>query len=376
MTAHAPPTIAPAQTSDASDARIAPASAIHHAAMQAADAGDSEGSGGAGGSGPVMPAVQLAGLSHRYAKADRDAVDHLDLTIRPGEIFALLGPNGGGKTTTFRILATLLHPSASAQDPSVNGGAVRLFGSDVLRDPAAARRHLGVVFQSPSLDIKLTAGENLLCQSQLYGLSRREAALRIDALLAQFALTDRRHDRVEAFSGGMRRKLEIAKALLHRPRLLLMDEPSTGLDPAARRELWTHLRGLRDTLGITIVFTTHLMDEAEHADRVAVLAQGRILTDDTPANLKASLGGQVVTIEPRDAADLEPLREAVAAQLGPWEDGWQPVVADHAVRFQHNDGAAVLPRVAELWPGRLQRLSVGQPTLEDAYLRLTSQVGG
>lgn len=310
--------------------------------------------------------MQLTGLTHRYAKAQRDAVDDLSLTIQPGEAFALLGPNGGGKTTTFRILATLLRPSTTTP------AAVRLFGHDVLANPAAARRTLGVVFQSPSLDIKLTARENLTCQARLYGLTRRESTPRIDEALARFDLTTRMHDAVETFSGGMKRKLEIAKALLHRPRLLLMDEPATGLDPAARRELWDHLGDLRKRHDLTIAWTTHLMDEAERADRLAVLASGQILTIASPAELKASLGSHVVTVEPMHVEELGALRDRIDAELGPWPAGQDPVVIQDAVRFEHGDGPAIVTRIAELLPGELRRISVGQPTLEDAYLRLTA----
>ncbi|MEM9915650.1 MAG: ABC transporter ATP-binding protein [Planctomycetota bacterium] len=313
---------------------------------------------------PTVPAVQIQGLSHRYPKADRDALDGLSLTIQPGEAFALLGPNGGGKTTTFRILATLLQPSGAGP------AAVQLVGHDVLRQPAAARRTLGVVFQSPSLDIKLTARENLTCQARLYGLTRRESIPRIDEALARFDLTGRMHDAVETFSGGMKRKLEIAKALLHRPRLLLMDEPATGLDPAARRELWEHLGELRQRHDLTIAWTTHLMDEAEHADRLAVLASGKILTVSSPAELKASLGGHVVTAQPLHPEELDALRDRIDAELGPWPAGKAPAVIQDAVRFEHPDGPAIVTRVSQLLPGELRRISVGQPTLEDAYLRL------
>lgn len=312
----------------------------------------------------ATPAVRIAGLTHRYPGAERDALTDLELTVAPGEAFALLGPNGGGKTTTFRILATLLQPSGSAKTE------VSVFGRDVVREPAAARRELGVVFQSPSLDVKLTARENLACQARLYGLPRRDAKPRVDEALARFNLADRAHDRVEAFSGGMRRRLEIAKALLHRPRLLLMDEPATGLDPAARRELWEHLNELRKQHGITIAWTTHLMDEAEHADRLAVLAEGRVLAVQPPEALKASLGGHVVSVEPTDPGELEALRDRIAAELGPWDAGREPVQVDGDIRFDHADGPAVVARVAGFLPGRLRRVSVGQPTLEDAYLRL------
>lgn len=318
----------------------------------------------------AAPAVRIAGLTHRYPGGDRDALHDLNLTIQPGEAFALLGPNGGGKTTTFRVLATMLQPSSAA------AADVAIFGRSVLDDPATARRELGVVFQSPSLDIKLTARENLACHARLYGLSRREAAPRIDEALARFDLVGRMHDRVEAFSGGMRRKLEIAKALLHQPRLLLMDEPATGLDPAARRELWQHLGELRKQTELTVAWTTHLMDEAEHADRLAVLREGRLLTVQSPDELKAGLGGHVVIVEPNDPADAGWMCEQIGSALGPWEAGRGPVVADDAVRFEHADGPAVVAQTAGLFPERLRRVSVGQPTLEDAYLRLTAENTG
>lgn len=317
----------------------------------------------------TVPAVQIVGLTHRYPKAHRDALRDVSLTIHPGEAFALLGPNGGGKTTTFRILATLLRASSTASDTP---GRVRIFGHDVAAHPAAARRAIGVVFQSPSLDGKLTARENLACQARLYGLPRREANPRIGDALARFDLTARAADAVETFSGGMKRKLEIGKALLHRPRLLLMDEPATGLDPAARRELWDHLNDLRKNSDLTIAWTTHLMDEAEHADRLAILAEGRILAVEKPGRLKSAMGAHAVGVEPMDVAELDALRDVIEVELGPWAAGREPVVAQDQVRFEHADGPAVVARVADLLPGQLRRVSVGQPTLEDAYLRIVS----
>lgn len=317
-------------------------------------------------SASIVPAVKIAGLSHRYPGADRDALNDLHLTINPGEAFALLGPNGGGKTTTFRILATLLRASGFAP------GVVRIFGHDIATDPAAARRALGVVFQAPSLDIKLTARENLACQARLYGLTRRESSPRIDDVLARFNLADRAADRVETFSGGMKRKLEIAKALLHRPRLLLMDEPATGLDPAARRDLWDLLDGLRQTSDLTIAWTTHLMDEAERADRLAILAAGRILAVDEPGRLKADQGNYIVTLESEKPDERFMLRDLIEEKLGPWAAGQQPAIIQDQIRFEHADGPAIVARVAALLPGQLRRISVGQPTLEDAYLRLTA----
>ena len=304
------------------------------------------------------PAVEIAGLTHRYPDADRPALDGLDLTVAAGQTFALLGPNGSGKSTAFRILATLLAPGGS--------GRVEVFGHCVRRHPGAVRRELGAVFQNPSLDVKLSARENLACHARLYGLSRRDARPRVDEALERFGLAQRQNQRVETFSGGMCRKLEIAKALLHQPRLLLMDEPATGLDPAARRELWDHLRQLNRSSGVTVVWTTHLMDEAEGADQLAVMSRGRLLATSSPADLKASLAGHVVVIEPLDDRDLPTIAQEIRSQMGK-----TPAVSDSAVRFEHNDGPAVVARVAEMFPQRLRRISVGQPTLEDAYLRLT-----
>lgn len=313
-----------------------------------------------------VPALAIDGLTHRYKGATRLALNGVSFEVQPGEAFAVLGPNGGGKSTTFRILATLMQPAA---DGSV--GHASVFGHDVMTHPADARRAMGVVFQSPSVDIKLTALENLLCHARLFGLSKAQATPRIDPLLERFGLSDRRNDLVEAFSGGMRRKLEIAKALIHQPRLLLMDEPATGLDPAARRDLWDLLSELRRQQDLTIVWTTHLMDEAEHADRLAILADGRVVTVQTPGQLTASIGGHVVTVEPSDPAELPTLRAAIAQALGPWGDGGEPIVDDTAVRFEHADGPATIAQITTLWPGSLRRVSVGRPTLEDAYLRLT-----
>ena len=317
------------------------------------------------GASASEPAVRVTDLTHRYPKADRDALRQLSLEVRRGEAFALLGPNGGGKTTTFRILATLLQPS----DPA---GRVEVFGHDAATDPAAARRMIGVVFQSPSLDQKLTAHENLAVQARMYGLSRRESRPRIDAALGMFGLGSRPDDAVESFSGGMRRKLEIAKALLHHPPLLLMDEPATGLDPAARRELWDHLLQLKRERGLTIAWTTHLMDEAERADRLAILVGGRIIAHDAPARLKASQGRHVVCVQPHDPARLAEVRDRLERELGPWSDGQAPVIVDDEVRFDHASGPEVVAQVTERFEGQLRRVAVGEPTLEDAYLRLTA----
>ncbi|MEE9404677.1 MAG: ABC transporter ATP-binding protein [Algisphaera sp.] len=307
------------------------------------------------------PAVEITGLRHRYPKAPREALAGIDLTVPTGEALALLGPNGGGKSTTFKIIATLLKPTA---------GHVRVLGQDIRTAPAAARAALGVVFQNPSVDPHLTAAENMTCQARLYGLSRTEAASRTTELLKRFDLVDRHDHRVETFSGGLRRRLEIAKALLHNPTLLLMDEPATGLDPAARRALWTQVAQLRQERNLTVLWTTHLLDEAQHADRVAILTDGKLLTVATPAQVQDRCGGQMVSVEPTDPADLPRLLEILTDKLGPWPNT-PPRSDDTSIRFEHPQGPAIVARISQqLAHENLRRISVGRPTLEDAYLRL------
>jgi ABC-2 type transport system ATP-binding protein len=185
-------------------------------------------------------------------------------------------------------------------------------------------------------------------------------------------LADRRHERVERYSGGMRRRVEIAKALLHDPRLMLLDEPSTGLDPGARRDVWQQLERLRRERGVTVALTTHLMEGADRCDRLAILARGKLVAVDTPANLKARIGGDVVTLEP-ERGDAEPLAAEIARRFGPWTPSAEPKVIDGRVRFEHADGPAFVPTLAAAFPGRVKSLTVGQPTLEDVFLHLTGQ---
>ncbi len=335
-------------------------------------------------------ALSVVSLSHAYpapkrARQDakgpaprRLALDGICFTVHPGEIFGILGPNGSGKTTLFRVLSTMLAPNAGPDQP---GGTASITGHDVLTEPAAARAQLGVVFQSPSLDGKLTAYENLRHHGRLYGLGGKDLKQRIDQWLAFFGLTDRRNEFVERFSGGMRRKLEVAKALLHEPKLLLMDEPATGLDPAARRELWQKLLQLRADKHMTIVLTTHLMDEAEHCDRLAIMAGGKLITVDTPDHLKSRIGGDVITLEPEPPESLPPevssdnpadqLAKDITEKFGPWNDGAAPAVVDGRVRFEKPDGARLAAEAASTFPGRIRSLTVGRPTIEDAFMHLT-----
>ena len=218
-----------------------------------------------------VPAVKVQDLVYRYG--ERDALKGISFFVEPGEVFGLLGPNGGGKTTLFRILSTLLLPA---------DGQAQVFGIDVAKDPLGVRRQIGVVFQNQSLDRRLTAAENLVHQGHLYGLRGSILRDRIDRVVDRVGLTDRRNSVVETLSGGMRRRLELAKGLLHRPRLLLLDEPSTGVDPGARRDFWDYLQLLRREEGVTILLTTHLLDEADKCDRLAILDEGSLVAEGTP----------------------------------------------------------------------------------------------
>src|SRR5688572_27976303 len=241
-----------------------------------------------------MPAaITIDRVTHAYGQ--RRAVDNLSLEIADGEVFAFLGPNGSGKTTLFRLLSTLI---------PLQEGAVAIFGHDVRRETLAVRRQMGVVFQAPSLDKKLTVAENLTHQGRLYGLSSAELLSRKSELLTAVGLADRAGDRVETLSGGMRRRVELAKCMLHRPRLLLLDEPSTGLDPAARSDLWQYLRQVRERDATTIVLTTHLLDEADRADRIAIMHEGRLAALGPPERLRGEVGGDAITIQTERPAEL------------------------------------------------------------------------
>jgi ABC-2 type transport system ATP-binding protein len=294
-------------------------------------------------------AVRLDGLTLRYG--ERTALDAVRFDVNPGELFALLGPNGSGKSTLLRILSTLLRPSA---------GRALVDGVDVREAPAEARRRLGVVFQAPGLDAKLTVAENLRFQGYLYGLSGRALAERIAALLERFALGDRRRDLAGKLSGGLRRRVELAKALLHRPRVLLLDEPSTGLDLPSRQAFWQTLDELRAEDALTVVVATHLMDEAERCGRVALLDQGRLVALDTPGALKRDLGDTVLTLEAPDPA-------ALLAHLGE-RMGLQGVVQDGAVRVRGTADPALAPRLMAEFTAEITALRLGRPTLADVFL--------
>ncbi len=300
----------------------------------------------------VSAAVAIRGVSHRYG--DRLALDDLSLNIAPQEIFGFLGPNGGGKTTLFRLLSTLVRPQS---------GEISVLGRDLVADQVAVREQIGVVFQAPSLDKKLTVAENLRHHGRLYGLRGRDLETRASEMLERLGLSDRRDTLAEELSGGLRRRVELAKGLLHRPRLLLLDEPSTGLDPAARSDLWQYLELVRGRDGVTVVLTTHLLEEAERADRLAILDRGRLVALDTPANLRASVGGDSITIEaesPPEIVDDLQRRFGLTAR-----------VVGHTVRLEIPEGRRRVSELAESFGTRIRSITCGQPTLEDVFIART-----
>ena len=299
-----------------------------------------------------LNAVHVEGLAYSYNGTE--ALRGVGFAVGSGEIFGLLGPNGGGKTTVFRILSTLLLPAA---------GRASVFGVDVAGDPLAVRRRIGVVFQNQSLDRRLTAKENLVHQGHLYGLQGKPLEHRIDEVLTRLGLADRGNSVVEILSGGLRRRVELAKGLLHQPDLLLLDEPSTGIDPGARLDFWEYLQLLRRQEGVTVLLTTHLLDEADKCDRLAILDRGAIVADGTPAELKSRIGGDVVALTSGDA-------HALAAKL-PGAIGVTPQVIDGTVRFEHGDGPRLVARLMEELPGQIDSVTVSKPSLEDVFIHLT-----
>ena len=299
------------------------------------------------------PVISLQNLVHKYE--NRTALNGLAFEVHPAELFGLLGPNGSGKTTLFRILSTLMIPTA---------GRALVMGSDVAQDPATVRRQIGVVFQAQSVDPKLTAYENLWHQGHLYGLRGAALKQRVHEILTRVGLADRAQERVETFSGGMQRRIELAKGLLHHPGVLLLDEPTTGLDPGARRDLWQYLRILRDQEHVSVLVTTHLMEEAERCDRLAILNEGNLVALGTPAELKAEIGGDVILLDAaHDAASLaEHIRERFHVATA---------VLGNQVRIEREAGHRFVPDVVEAFPGEIQAISVSKPALEDVFIHRT-----
>ncbi|MGW1250965.1 ATP-binding cassette domain-containing protein [Streptomyces sp. NPDC002535] len=310
------------------------------------------------------PAISMRGLVKSYPGPQgttTHAVRGLDLDVAQGETFAFLGPNGAGKSTTIAVLCALAHPTS---------GHATVAGADVVERPHEVRRRVGMLFQHSALDADLTAEQNLHIHARLYGLARRQARSRATEVLETADLTDRRRSPVRTLSGGMRRRLEIARALLHSPRVLFLDEPTTGLDPHARAQVWEHLRALRDRHGSTLFVTTHYLEEAENCDRLAIVDQGRVVAQGTPLALKAAIGDDLVVLRTGDDTEA---RRVVRGIVPPD----RTVAADgDGVSLRLPDGSTWIPRLC----AALQRhgiavhaASAAPPTLDDVFFHHTGR---
>ncbi|MCU1287371.1 MAG: daunorubicin resistance transporter ATPase subunit [Acidobacteriales bacterium] len=297
-------------------------------------------------------AIRVSGITHRYG--DRVALNNVSFDVPTAEIFGLLGPNGSGKTSLFRILSTLMLPTS---------GTATILDADVVNASNAVRRNIGVVFQAQSVDIKLSASENLHHQGHLYGLRGRALDARVTEMLERVGLADRANERVETFSGGMQRRVELAKGLLHRPSVLLLDEPTTGLDPGARRDVWNYLNILRHSEAVTILVTTHLMEEAEKCDRLVILNEGNLVALGTPTELKSEIGGDVIVLESLDPA-------ALAAGISN-RFGLKALVVGDKVRLEIKNGHRFVTDVVEAFSGAVTSVSVSKPSLEDVFIART-----
>lgn len=301
---------------------------------------------------PANGRIEIENLSHAYQ--ERRALDNVSFDVSCGEIFGLLGPNGSGKTTLFRILSTLM---------PVTSGSVRIFGHDLATEVKAIRHLLGVVFQHPGLDAKLTVVENLRHHGHLYGLAGKTLRYRIWELLEHFGLVERATERVEILSGGLQRRVEIAKAVLHSPRILLLDEPTSGLDVVVRRQLNDTLGMLARTGNILVLLTTHLLDDAEVCDRVGILDMGKLVALGEPDELKARVGGDVVLIESTNSKALD---AAIADRFGV-----STVLMDNWLRVECKRGHQFARDMVAAFPNEIQSVRFGKPTLEDVFVKLT-----
>jgi ABC-2 type transport system ATP-binding protein len=300
------------------------------------------------------PAIEVGGLDFSYG--DRRALRAVEFTIARGEIFGFLGPNGGGKSTLFRLLSTLV---------PIQSGSARILNCDLRGETQALRRKIGVVFQSPSLDGKLTVTENLAIHGNLYGMRGARLKDRTNAMLARLEVSDRAADLAETLSGGLRRRVELAKALLHEPEVLLLDEPSTGLDPGARREFFNLLAHLRDSDGVTVVLTTHYMEEAERCDRIGILDQGVLVAIAPPGELKQRVGGDVMVIS---APAPEALAQKIARQFQV-----STTLVDGTIRIERSRGHELVARLIDEFGGEIESVTFGRPTLEDVFVHLTGR---
>lgn len=303
---------------------------------------------------PAAPVIHARALAKSYPGGP--AVRGVDLSVAAGETFGFLGPNGAGKTTTIAMLCTLTAPS---------GGRAEIAGHDVVTEAHQVRRHIGLVFQDTTLDLGLTAWENLRFHARLYGVPAAAARERARMLLDLVGLGGRRDDLVGTFSGGMKRRLEVVRALMHRPRVLFLDEPTIGLDPHTRAQIWEHLRLLRERERITVFLTTHYLDEAEHCDRIAIIDDGRIIAEGTPAELKTVVGAD--RIELRSSDD-----RAAAAQLRDLF-GLEATVTERGLSVRVADGAAFVPRMCAALTVPIESVTVVRPSLDDVFFHYTGR---
>ena len=301
-----------------------------------------------------MPIIQVNNLGKRFR--DFDAVKDVSFEVEEGEVFGFLGPNGAGKTTTINMLCTLLRPTS--------GGAT-VAGSDIVKEKNSVRRSIGLVFQETTLDDHLTAEQNILFHALAYGVRSDLRKLRTKELLMLMELWDRRKDKIRTYSGGMKRRLEIARGLVHLPQVLFLDEPTLGLDPQTRNRIWEYILGLREKEGLTIFLTTHYMDEAEHSDRIAVIDNGKIVAMDTPNALKSQVSGDTVTVS-SDNNDLvgKELREKYSIPSA---------ISNGAVNFRVPSGEEFIPQFVQGFDGNLQSIGLRRPTLEDVFLHVTGR---
>jgi ABC-2 type transport system ATP-binding protein len=300
------------------------------------------------------PVVQVTDLVKRYGELE--AVRGINFEVEPGETFGFLGPNGAGKSTTIKILCTLANPTS---------GSARVAGYDVVKQRDTVRRNIGLVFQDPTLDSYLTGEQNLRFHADLYGVPRAQLAARMRLVLDMVNLWDRRESVVGTYSGGMKRRLEIARGLLHAPRVLFLDEPTVGLDPQTRTSIWEYINDLKQREDITIFLTTHYMDEAEHCDRIAIIDHGQIVAIDTPENLKASVGKDRVQISTED--------DAAAIKELETRFGLAAAVHEGLVTFSVAAGEQFVPRLFAELPLAIRSVSVARPSLDDVFMSYTGR---
>lgn len=300
---------------------------------------------------PASPALVVRDI--RYAYGEHEALRGVSFDVAPGEVFALLGPNGSGKTTLFRLISTLV---------PLQQGDIDVLGASVRTHAAAVRGQLGVVFQSPSIDKKLTVLENMMHHGRLYGMRGGQLRQKAKSMADRLGLTEKIGDSVGTLSGGQRRRVELAQAMLHEPRVLVLDEPATGLDPGARSDLWRYFTGLAEE-GVTILLTTHLLEEAERADRIGIMHRGELAALDTPAALQASLGGDTLILR---TSDSEALATAIRDQFH-----LSPALVDGTVRLEQPNGHELVPRLMESLGSQIEAITLGKPTLEDVFIART-----